>query len=77
MDKVLIKTKDLCKEYKNDEVVTKVLYEVNVEIEKGEFVAIMGPSGSVLVVSVIRFLFHALFVSRYNTTIAYAITPII
>lgn len=46
MEKVLIKTKDLCKEYRNDEVVTKVLHDISIEIDKGEFVAIMGPSGS-------------------------------
>jgi len=42
----LIKTVDLCKQYENDEVITKVLYDVSVEIDQGEFVAIMGPSGS-------------------------------
>ena len=46
MEKVLIKVKDLQKDYVSDEVVTKVLRGVNFEIEKGEFVSIMGPSGS-------------------------------
>jgi putative ABC transport system ATP-binding protein len=42
----LIKAIDLCKEYKNDEVVTPVLHKMSFQIEEGEFVAIMGPSGS-------------------------------
>jgi putative ABC transport system ATP-binding protein len=46
MDKELIKVKDLKKEFVNDEVVTKVLYGIDLEIKMGEFVAIMGPSGS-------------------------------
>ena len=45
-EKTLIKLVDLCKQYENEEVITKVLYDVNLEINKGEFVAIMGPSGS-------------------------------
>ena len=49
MDKaapVLIETKDLCKSYDNDGVITPVLFDNNLKISKGEFVAIMGPSGS-------------------------------
>ena len=46
VDKSLIKIVDLCKDYVNEEVVTKVLHKINLEINKGEFVAIMGPSGS-------------------------------
>ncbi|MDO9509894.1 MAG: ABC transporter ATP-binding protein [Candidatus Magasanikbacteria bacterium] len=42
----LIKAVDLCKEYVNEEVKTPVLYDMNFEINEGEFVAIMGPSGS-------------------------------
>lgn len=42
----MIKVTKLYKEYKNDEVVTKVLFDINLEINKGEFIAIMGPSGS-------------------------------
>jgi len=42
----LIQIKDLTKEFRNDEIVTKVLYGLNFEIQKGEFVSIMGPSGS-------------------------------
>lgn len=43
--KALIKTKGLKKFYYTDEVETTALSNVNVEINKGEFVAIMGPSG--------------------------------
>ncbi len=45
-EKKLIKLIDICKQYENEEVVTKVLYDINLEVNKGEFVAIMGPSGS-------------------------------
>ena len=43
---MLIKIKELEKEYSNDEVVTHVLHGLSFEIAKGEFVSIMGPSGS-------------------------------
>ncbi len=42
----LIKTIDLKKEYQNEEISTPVLFGINLEINSGEFVAIMGPSGS-------------------------------
>nr|WP_320118438.1 ABC transporter ATP-binding protein [uncultured Marinifilum sp.] len=41
----MIKTKNLIKVFRTDEVETTALYNVNLEINKGEFVAIMGPSG--------------------------------
>jgi len=43
---MLIKVRDLKKEYHSGEVVTKVLHGLSFEIDSGEFVAIMGPSGS-------------------------------
>lgn len=43
---MLIQIKDLYKEFHSEEVVTKVLHGLSFEIEKGEFVSIMGPSGS-------------------------------
>lgn len=43
---MLIDVKNLKKEFCNDEVVTKVLHGISFNIEKGEFVSIMGPSGS-------------------------------
>jgi len=42
----LIQIKNLTKEFRNDEIVTKVLHGLDFEIQKGEFVSIMGPSGS-------------------------------
>ncbi len=41
----MLKLHNLSKVYRTDEVETVALNEVNIEIEKGEFVAIMGPSG--------------------------------
>jgi putative ABC transport system ATP-binding protein len=41
----MIKTTDLVKVFRTDEVETTALNKVNITIEKGEFVAIMGPSG--------------------------------
>ena len=42
----LIKIEHLSKVYTNGETETPVLEDVNFEIQKGEFVSIMGPSGS-------------------------------
>ncbi len=41
----MIKTKDLKKIYRTEEVETTALNNVNLEIQEGEYVAIMGPSG--------------------------------
>lgn len=41
----MIKTENLQKVFRTDEVETVALDEVNIEIRDGEFVAIMGPSG--------------------------------
>jgi len=46
MPSQLIKLNKICKDYVNEEVVTKVLHQIDLEINEGEFVAIMGPSGS-------------------------------
>ena len=46
MPEQLIKLNKICKDYVNEEIVTKVLHHVDLEINEGEFVAIMGPSGS-------------------------------
>jgi len=46
MPEVIVKIKDLKKDYINDEVVTTVLRGVSFNITAGEFVAIMGASGS-------------------------------
>lgn len=41
----MIRTNDLIKIYRTDEVETTALNNVNIEINEGEFVAVMGPSG--------------------------------
>lgn len=41
----MIKTSNLQKIFRTDEVETWALNEVNIEIKEGEFVAVMGPSG--------------------------------
>lgn len=42
---IMIKTENLQKVFRTDEVETIALNEVNIEIKAGEFVAVMGPSG--------------------------------
>jgi putative ABC transport system ATP-binding protein len=46
MSEVVIRTKDLTKEFVRDEFHVVALKDANIEIHKGEFVALMGPSGS-------------------------------
>lgn len=41
-----INLKGIKKQYENDSVITKVLHGVDLQIDQGEFLAIMGPSGS-------------------------------
>jgi putative ABC transport system ATP-binding protein len=41
-----IQLTDISKDYVTDEITTKVLHAINLEVKKGEFVAITGPSGS-------------------------------
>ena len=40
----MIKTENLSMVFTTEEVQTKALNEVNIEVKQGEFVAIMGPS---------------------------------
>lgn len=46
MTQPVIKVRHLFKTYKTDDMETTVLSDINLEINPGEFVAIMGPSGS-------------------------------
>ena len=41
----MIKTNNLQKVFRTDEVETWALNNVSIEVKEGEFVAIMGPSG--------------------------------
>ena len=41
----MISTKELTKVFRTDEVETTALNKVNLDVQKGEFVAVMGPSG--------------------------------
>ncbi len=41
----MIRTQNLIKVYRTDEIETTALNQVNIEIQQGEFVSIMGPSG--------------------------------
>ena len=43
---VLVETTGLCKTFTLGSVEVKVLEDINLEIEKGQFISIMGPSGS-------------------------------
>jgi putative ABC transport system ATP-binding protein len=43
---VIVRTREVCKEYRKGSLVTKALRGVTCEIRRGEFVSIMGPSGS-------------------------------
>jgi len=46
MANILIQVQNLCKTYENEGVKTPAVCGVNFNVQKGEFVSIMGPSGS-------------------------------
>jgi putative ABC transport system ATP-binding protein len=46
MSEIVIQTRELTKEFVRDEFHVVALDEVDIDIERGEFVALMGPSGS-------------------------------
>lgn len=43
---MILELKDIFKDYQQDKMVVPVLKDINLEVEEGEYVAIMGPSGS-------------------------------
>ena len=43
---MIVELKDLCKDYYQGEQVVPVLHNIDMQVQKGEYVAIMGPSGS-------------------------------
>jgi len=43
---MILNLKDVCKDYKQDKLVVPALKNVTLQVEEGEYVAIMGPSGS-------------------------------
>ena len=45
MRETLIQTENLTKSFLTEEVETTAIRNINLQIEKGEFVAVMGPSG--------------------------------
>lgn len=42
----VIEIENVTKDYVTDEVITKVLHDIDLQVKKGEFIAITGPSGS-------------------------------
>ncbi|MBU0596626.1 ABC transporter ATP-binding protein, partial [Patescibacteria group bacterium] len=46
MSEPLIKIANLKKQFQTEDVITKVLHGIDLNIDEGEFVAVMGPSGS-------------------------------
>ncbi len=45
MENLIIKTEDMSKVFRTEEVETTALNRINLEVKEGEFVAVMGPSG--------------------------------
>ncbi|MGM0666115.1 MAG: ABC transporter ATP-binding protein [Bacteroidota bacterium] len=45
MENLIIKTEDMSKVFRTEEVETTALNNINLEVKEGEFVAVMGPSG--------------------------------
>ena len=43
---MILSMKDICKTYDNGKLKIPVLFDINLEVDNGEFLAIMGPSGS-------------------------------
>lgn len=43
---MILNLNDICKEYKQDKITVPALKHVSLQVEQGEYIAIMGPSGS-------------------------------
>lgn len=43
---MILEMKDVCKEYSRGKIPVPVLKNINLQVEEGEYIAIMGPSGS-------------------------------
>ena len=43
---MILELKNICKDYVSEELVVPVLKDINLQVEKGEYLAVMGPSGS-------------------------------
>ena len=56
---MLLELKHIYKNYLQDKIVIPVLKDVNISIDEGEYVAIMGPSGSDLRLNTLGFVFQS------------------
>ena len=43
---MILELKNICKDYVSEELVVPVLKDINLQVEEGEYLAVMGPSGS-------------------------------
>ena len=41
---MILELKDICKDYMQDEMVVPVLKDINLTVEEGEYVAVIGPT---------------------------------
>ena len=46
MPDIVVKTEDVVKEYRMGSNILRALDGINIEIERGEYISLMGPSGS-------------------------------
>ena len=46
MNDIVVKTEDVVKEYRMGSNILRALDGINIEIERGEYISLMGPSGS-------------------------------